>query len=81
MDEKLFPDGFAQPLGLCGSTTNETNFFQTKEKFRAQRQRDEIKQMRCAELGIILLVIPYQFSYKRPKELEKHIVSLLNLLK
>ena len=47
------------------------------ELFEKQKERDLKKYAICAERGIDLIIIPYQYDYSKPKELENFIFNAL----
>jgi hypothetical protein len=47
------------------------------ERFESQKERDRKKYRLCRENNINLIIIPYQYSYKNPEELEEFIMAEL----
>jgi len=47
------------------------------ERFEAQKARDRKKYRLCREHKVNLIIIPYQYDYKHPKELEDFILNEL----
>jgi hypothetical protein len=63
-------DGYNETLGLAFEYQGRQHyeyidfFHRTKNALEAQQKRDKIKQERCAENGVTLLVIPYTVDHK-----------------
>jgi hypothetical protein len=81
---KLQLDGWCEYLGIAWEYQGEQHyryiefFHKTMDKLIKQKQRDELKQMMCAEFGIKLFIIPYNYG-KDGKSLEEYITDLLQL--
>ena len=52
-------------------------FHKTEDKFRKLQERDKLKVKLSKENNIILITVPYRYSYKNPDEMEKYITNRL----
>jgi hypothetical protein len=48
-------------------------FIFIKITFDDQQKRDQLKYDKCKELGITLILIPYEYSFKNPDEMKAYI--------
>jgi hypothetical protein len=55
-------------------------FHKTEEAFLASKQRDEFKKIKCAELGITLLIVPYNTQHDKICEFVKRELRSYGLL-
>ena len=86
--EKLELDGYNEELNIAFEYNGiqhykyNTRFHNNNpEEFELQKQRDIKKYALCRTRGIKLIIIPYQYDYQNPTELENFIVAELSLCK
>jgi hypothetical protein len=82
--EKLELDGYNEELNIAFEYNGKQHYeyiphFHNNdpEKFELQQLRDIKKYSLCKKKGINLIIIPYQYSYQKPKELEDFITTEL----
>ena len=80
---KLELDGYNEELEIAFEYQGKQHyeylplFHKTEEDFKMQQKRDRYKYRLCQKNNIVLLLIPYKFTYKDPQEMEDFIVDQL----
>jgi hypothetical protein len=54
-------------------------FHDDEKDFEEQKERDQIKIIECKKMGIILIIIPYQYNYQNIKKLYDYVYNQLEI--
>jgi hypothetical protein len=78
-------DGYCEEIKIAFEYNGEQHYKYMKffhkgdiKNFEVQQERDIRKIKLCEENSILLIIIPYQYSYENEKELEEYISNLLD---
>ncbi|MDD4930574.1 MAG: hypothetical protein PHG66_00265 [Candidatus Colwellbacteria bacterium] len=74
--ENLELDGYCESLNLAFEYNglqhyqHVPHFHREDDSFEKQQERDERKMKLCIDHGVYIIIIPYTYTYERPKELK-----------